>query len=299
MEQKQEITVIVILFNSQHLVDKIINNVNDIIKNLGEIILVENSMKELIISVPTKTNIIKIYPESNLGYGNAINLAVAKASFPLILILNPDLDILEFNIDNYSGKTFFLASGNNVDFPKGFEFPSLLNDTLRITLNRLYRIKLFKNHFDIRQINILSPKQDVDWFSGSLIFTNKQTLKKLEGFDESFFLFYEETDLCKRAKMNGIPIYIDCNIKYSHKILDSSSQSDVIELKQRSELHSFFHYHSKFDKTGNVLLSKFFIFVFAVIVYLFLLIPSLFFKGGVIEKRAKVFKTYVSFFLKA
>lgn len=293
----KSISVIIVLFNSQHLLDKIIDNVNSKIIEAGEVILVENSKHELIISAITNIPIIKIYPGSNLGYGRAINLAVTKASFPLFLILNPDLEILEFNLKNYSPESLFLASGLNINFPCGHEFPSLFNDTLRLTITRLHRIEIFRNIFDIHHININKQIQNVGWFSGSLILTNKRTLEKLKGFDESFFLFYEETDLCRRARENSIPVFIDCNIKYSHTLVDSSSVIDVTELKLKSELHSFFHYHSKYNNKIIITFSKIFLFLFAILTYFSLRFLSLIIHGRILDKRTRLFKTYISFFL--
>lgn len=231
---KQSISVIIVLYNSQHLLDKIIENVNCKVPDAGEIILVENSKTQLIVNGSVSIPINIIYPDSNLGYAKAINLAYKNARFPLLLILNPDLEITEFTIDNYSSESLFLNSGLNVNIPKGHEFPRLFNDTLRITISRLYRMNFLKNIFDVRHVDIIQQIQNVDWFTGAMIFTNKKTMETLNGFDEEFFLFYEETDLCMKAAENSIPVLVDCNIKYAHTILDSSSDIDVSELRLKS-----------------------------------------------------------------
>ncbi len=93
----------------------------------------------------------------------------------------------------------------------------------------------------------ISKKQDltsVNWFSGCFIITNKQTYNYLGGFDERFFLFFEETDLLRRAKLKKIPIFITHKIKIQTRN-GKSSNINVDNLKKKAEVESMLKYLTK------------------------------------------------------
>ena len=75
-----------------------------------------------------------------------------------------------------------------------------------------------------------SPKkiQKVDWVSGGCMMIKKSLFEKLRGFDEHFFMYIEDMELCFRAKKLGLPTYFYPNIKLVHKALGSSNRSFAI-----------------------------------------------------------------------
>jgi len=80
------------------------------------------------------------------------------------------------------------------------------------------------------------------------MFLNMKNLKKIDFFDENFFLYFEEIDLCKRLQNNNIKIYIDPFIEVSH----FGGTSHNTEINKPMELSrnwhwmwSSFYYHKK------------------------------------------------------
>ena len=57
---------------------------------------------------------------------------------------------------------------------------------------------------------------EVDTVKGHAMFLNMEKIKKIGFFDENFFLYFEEIDLCKRIKKNNEKIYIDDSVKIKH-----------------------------------------------------------------------------------
>jgi N-acetylglucosaminyl-diphospho-decaprenol L-rhamnosyltransferase len=231
------ISIICVSYYSLHLLEKTIQDLVDNIENEIEIIIVNNSSDENLNSLRSHT--IKIItPEKNLGYGGGVNFGLRYAQYENILIINPDIEVFKFDFPQQNG--LFIAGGYRPDKPFGFKFPSVHEDTIGFLFTFLRAYTRHRIKCDPSEIT------KVDWITGSLIATNKTTLERLEGFDESFFLFYEEVDFCKRATKIDIPVFITPEIVYkASSAKEKASSVDVKWLKIRSEIDSFMQYHNK------------------------------------------------------
>jgi GT2 family glycosyltransferase len=99
------------------------------------------------------------------------------------------------------------------------------------------------------------------------MYTNKNTIKKLNGFNPDYFMFYEETDLCLRAKKENIPVYASKKIVYeSNKFKSSSVNTEKI--KYSNEIKSALKYHIK----HNSFFKTKFTFIIIKLIYLFYII---------------------------
>lgn len=231
------ISIICVSYYSRHLLKK---TIADIISNIDhdfEILIVNNSPEESLDSFESET--VKILePGDNIGYGAAINYGVTKSKYENLLIINPDIELSSFKFNYPTG--FFIAGGIRPLNPYGYKFPSLLKDTLGILFPYIKILTRKKIQCS------LNSKTYVDWITGSLIATNKSTMNLLKGFDEDYFLFYEEVDLCFRAMINKIPVFIDSSISFEASLLrGKASNADVKWLKLEAEKNSFITYNTK------------------------------------------------------
>ena len=90
--------------------------------------------------------------------------------------------------------------------------------------------------------------QEVDNLKGFAIFFNMSKFNK-KYFDENYFLFFEEIDLCKRVKNDKGKIYLNKNIVIKHEGGSSVSNNNAIELEKNRNWHwmwSTFYYHKKY-----------------------------------------------------
>lgn len=245
MKQKnsENISIIVVLYYSQHLIKDLLKNISDTIENVNEIIFVNNSsdsLKEI-----NQKSIKIISPAKNLGYGGAINLAVKSVTNELIVILNPDVFIKKFTIpQNININDFFILSGVLSEWEDMKGFPNIIDDFLNYSFGNLS--KIFKKPYKKIHINKNIAIQEVDWISGALIVTNKKTFNSLGGFNESFFLFYEEVDLCKRAFTLNFPVYITNSISFDSN-LGTSSSKNVSAIKLKAVIESAQLYHTLYS----------------------------------------------------
>ncbi|MDD5749528.1 MAG: glycosyltransferase family 2 protein [Patescibacteria group bacterium] len=180
-----------------------------------EIIVVDNnsqdgSLKMLAQKYPQ----IKVLAlEKNFGFAKANNLALAKASGSYIVLLNPDTEI----VPGFFGQSKAYLESN----PEVVIFgPKLLNPDASIQasvrslpdwrsqiliLLKLKNIPLAKKFFQAYLLPDFDydREQPVDQIMGAAIVARAEVLKSLNFFDERFFIWFEEVDLCYRAKKNG------------------------------------------------------------------------------------------------
>jgi GT2 family glycosyltransferase len=148
---------------------------------------------------------------SNVGFGKANNIGVAQASGELVLLLNPDtlvsaatLDTLVAALD--SRDEVVIAGPRLVDGHGRAElsFGSMISPLAEL------RQKLLVRGND-RGIGLASSRvermtrqaRDVDWVSGACLLIRRADYERLGGFDERFFMYFEDVDLCARARATG------------------------------------------------------------------------------------------------
>jgi GT2 family glycosyltransferase len=183
--------------------------------------------------------------KSNQGFGYANNVGAKEASGEHFLFLNNDttitsdfitplVRILE-NIPD-AGIVGPKLLNNDGSFQLSFgDFPSLMNEwkTRRLQLKHL----IPKNV--INDGNNLGVK--VDWVSGAALMIRRSLFEKIGGFDENFFMYFEDSDLCFRAKKAGFSIYWfsdACLIHHKGKSYTSENKK-VSEEYRKSQLHYY------------------------------------------------------------
>ena len=196
-----KITVVINTFHSEDRINKCLDSVP---KNLDIIIIENSSNTKFKIEIEKKySNVTCFLAGKNLGYAKGNNLGLSKVKTQFALILNPDAKIEKDTINN------FLISANLV---KNF---SIIGPAIQ-------------DEFNSSEENL--PKQDlfqVDYLKGFAMFLNLDEFKEIGFFDENFFIYLEETDLCRRLKKEKKKIYLDKKIKISH--LGGSSHNKVID----------------------------------------------------------------------
>ena len=182
----KDLTVIITTFKSDLKIENCLNSINSQIK----VIIIENSKSESFkINVEKKfTNVECILPKENLGYSRANNLGLSKVKTKYALILNPDTVLDPQAINNF------------------FEFTKNYEDFAIVGPNQNEQIKnnLKETPFEVKKIK------------GYAMFLNLSKFSNIGFFDENFFLYLEEIDLCKRVRQIKEKIYVDPNIQILH-----------------------------------------------------------------------------------
>ena len=220
---EKNITFVIVSFKSNHIIEKCIQSINSNIK----IIIVENS-KNFVVKKYLENkflNVEVIIANDNLGYGKGNNLGISKIKTQYAFILNPDA-VLGKNCLNELSKAQM----------------NLKDDFTILAPNLSINYGYFSNQKNNFQNEIL----EVDYVKGFAILINLKKVNFDKIFDENFFLFLEEIDLCKRIKDSGGRIFVALNSEIQHSGKQASEYSLNIELCRNWHwMWSLFYYNYK------------------------------------------------------
>lgn len=216
-----QVSIIIINFNCGQYIFNCIESIYSFTtENDFEIIIVDNnsddgSVSELIKKFPE----IKIINNSqNIGFGAANNTGARKAAGEYVFFLNPDTVFLNDCVSIFM--RFFSESGNdavscgarletasgNYSVSYG-NFPSVFQQFSDIGFRVLYK-KSYDKFLSISPPCNFDTPQKVGYLSGAGIFIKKNIFQKAGGFDERFFMYYEDTDLFFRLNKAGYQSFI-------------------------------------------------------------------------------------------
>ena len=214
----KELTVVIVTFKSEAKILDCLRSIGD----QANIIVVENSKnKDFKNDLENKfPNLKCILAGRNLGYAAANNIGLKQVKTKYALVLNPDAILEKHGVKN------FLNRANQV---KEFWLMGPGNDQM---------VQLEFGKEDLIEVSNLK---------GFAIFFNLSKFNN-EYFDENFFLYFEEIDLCKKVKNNNGKIYLDRLIKINHQGSQSVNNLNKSELEKNRNWHwmwSTFYYHKK------------------------------------------------------
>ena len=216
-----DVSIIIVNYGSITLLKDCLDSIKKFTSEISyEVVIIDNSSQKDLVPELLKDceNAILIRNDINKGFGTANNQGAKNAKGKYLLFMNNDTILFENTIK----KVFDFAETseeNNIigckllnedrSIQKSvFDFPSLLNVfTSNFFLYFLFpRSKYFnKYHLMNKGINKVT---NVDVVTGAFLFLERNTFKSLNGFDERFFFYMEETDLCIRHRKNhGRVIY--------------------------------------------------------------------------------------------
>ena len=218
-----DLTIIITTYKSEEKVEDCLNSIDPCI----QVIIVENSSnKKFKDDIEKKFKNVTCYlTNDNLGYGRGNNIGLKKTTSKYSLILNPDTILRKETINNFLN---FLKKGINF----AILAPSQNESSLDLK-------NVDHNHSNIIEANKIK---------GFAMFLNMSKFSEIGFFDENFFLYLEEIDLCKRIKNINEKIYIDENIKIFHHGGQSVNKVFSHEIELTRNWHwmwSLFYFNKK------------------------------------------------------
>ncbi|MBD3393066.1 MAG: glycosyltransferase [Chitinivibrionales bacterium] len=203
----------------------------------SEIIVVDNASLDNSREIITRDNpgIRWIGLKSNIGFGKACNVGVQNASGRYLLFLNPDTVVSK---NALSACVDFMESHPDV----GIAGPKILDPTGRLQpscrrsfptpfiafchFSGLSRLFAKSPVFGKYNLTYLDPEREneVDAVSGSFMFVRTSVFREAGGFDESFFMYGEDLDLCARVREKGYKVWYLPSTQIVHFKGQSSSK---------------------------------------------------------------------------
>lgn len=219
---KNQLSIIIVNYNKYQLTQKCIESISKNIYDIEyEIIVVDNcspneSFNELLKMNFNNKNIKVIRNDVNNGFGYGNNKGVEMSKYENILLLNPDVIVLENSINKMLNR---LLDDTSI----GIIGCKLLNKdySLQYSCRRILSFKDFimartpiKNIFNNKKINEVNEKylmldydhkseREVDWLMGSCLMLRKKDFWAVDGFSEEYFMYFEDVDLAYKLKRIG------------------------------------------------------------------------------------------------
>jgi len=191
-----ELSFIIPNYQSQAYLEKCLFSLVKNLSNINyEIIIINNDPTPLLLTQPHPQTTI-IQAPANLGFAKACNLGARQAKGKILFFLNPDTELLSNDLSNFLP----LLEQKNV----GILAPQLLtteglpqpySSGKKITPLRT----LLQNIFKQKPFFSIEPQ----WVSGAAFLIKKNLFEKLGGFDENFFMYFEDVDFCLRLGKFG------------------------------------------------------------------------------------------------
>lgn len=211
-----DVSIVIVSYNTSKILDECIVSIKKETTCSYEIIVVDNaSVDDSRRMLREKySDIILIENNGNVGFARANNQGFAIAQGKYFFMLNSDTIILDRAIDRLLD---FMEQNPNVGIcgPRNEEidgtlqyscdhFPSIWNNVWSYTnlTNKFPSIPMFRRN--LMRYWDYAGLRDVDKIMGCALMISADLYARLGGLDNSYFMYFEETDLCYRAKKAGL-----------------------------------------------------------------------------------------------
>jgi len=257
---KYSFDIVIVNWNSKELLKECIDSVNNAKKSnctLNKIIIVDNASTDNSLEKlnTEQDNLMVIQNKENLGFAKACNQGAEFANRDFILFLNPDTIIYKntfVNLFDYIKKNdtqdiavygIQLLDDKNIIQKSCFRTPTLLNFIVRsLGLN-----KINSNLFQSYSMEDWDHNESiyVDQVLGAFFMIKQDIFLKMNGFDERFFVYFEESDLAKRLKKSSYKTVYVMEAKAYHKGGGTSEniKATRLFLNTKSRLIYIFKHH--------------------------------------------------------
>lgn len=212
----KKIAVVILNYKLKNLVLKCVNSVLESShKNLQVIVVDNNSEDNIEQSIPQNPKVIFIQSGDNLGFTGGNNLGIKKAlegNPDYIFILNPDTTIKNNTISELLKKTEKYNAG--VASPKIYFSDSKI---IWYAGGKFDKANVLGSHIGVDQKDVgrFDEDRETDFATGAAMFIKKEVFEQIGLFDERYFMYYEDSDFCFRAKKAGFKImYIYSSLVY-------------------------------------------------------------------------------------
>ncbi len=210
IEKTKELSIIIVTYNNEDTIENCLDSIWFHVGCHFEVIVIDNS--ENLLTVKQINQFVKTHPEriikiietkQNIGFAKGCNLGAEMATGKYLMFLNPDT-VIKNDVYRYLNECFEKHSEIGIAGPKMQSgsgdiiktcrnLPTCVNIFLDITgIDRFlgtYQLMRF-SHQEVRYVGQVI---------GACFFLRRDFFEQLNGFDERFFIYFEEVDFCKRA----------------------------------------------------------------------------------------------------
>lgn len=298
LSDKSSLDIIIVNWNSDKLLLECVKSIKDAINylfTLNKLIIVDNNSQDSSLAGIEGLDLplLVIRNKANLGFSKACNQGAKNSEADFILFLNPDTKL--FN-NSLSEPILFLSKEENknvgiVGVQLKDEFGNISRNCARfptpynliyasLGLDKIFP-KIFPPHFMVEWDH--KESRFVDQVMGSFFFVRRSLFNQLQGYDERFFVYYEDLDFSYRASKLGYKSYYLASAQIYHE--GGGTSKNVKANRLAYVLHSKLLYSKKHFS----FLSYFLILFVTLLIEPFVRIFYLLLKGKIEDVRQTIF----------
>jgi GT2 family glycosyltransferase len=259
---KMDLSIIIVSFNTKKLLTACLKSILDYTKGINfEIIVVDNDSEDGSAEAAKNLGVRVIRNNTNPGFATANNQGSKISGGKYVLFLNSDTEIH----DNVLGEivrwmditpkagiaTCGLKNKDGSLQATGGYFPTLPRVFSWMTIQDLPFVDniikpfhpLHSKSLFFKGDNFYKTKKELDWVTGAFLLTRHEILEKAGGWDESFFMYVEEVDLCFRVKKLGYEVWYLPGWSITHLGGASSSNREFALVSEYQGLKKFYKKH--------------------------------------------------------
>ncbi len=222
----KDVTVIIVNYNTAHLIQSCIDTVLEQQGVEKEIMVVDNASHDNSVAVISAYGdaVKLIANQENRGFGCANNQAALLARGKFLFLLNPDAVFqdtmaLKQMLDFMQAEARVGLAGTQVARKKGgYSIPQQFYPGQRYT-----------------QVSYAKLPGNIAWVIGASMMIRRDVFEAVKGFDEDFFLYGEEADLCLRIRKQGYEIGYNPLVMVNHVGGGSEQQTAATDLWQKKQ----------------------------------------------------------------
>ncbi len=206
---------IIVNWNARELLEKCLLSIINAGSHFNfEIIIIDNASEDGSIEMMRKKfpRINLIANTKNLGFAAGVNQGIKQARGEYIVLLNPDVEIMESTVENlleeFEKSTDYGIVGGKIKNEDGSiqpsvrAFPDVFSQVLiSLKLKHIFNSRAIGRY--LAQNFDYEKRQEVDQVMGAFFAIRRKVIEQIGMMDERFFLWFEEVDFCKRAKDAG------------------------------------------------------------------------------------------------
>jgi N-acetylglucosaminyl-diphospho-decaprenol L-rhamnosyltransferase len=182
-----------------------------------EVVVVDNGSKDGSVAAVSAAypQVRVVRSPGNVGYARGANLGIASTDAPIVAVMNPDLTVdpgtAAAMVERLERDVSLAAVGPRVRNTDGSDYPSARREpSVRVAVGHgLLGLWWPTNPFTRRYRQLDADPgeaRDVDWLSGCAVWLRRDALDDIGGWDERYFMYMEDVDLCWRLRRAGYRI---------------------------------------------------------------------------------------------
>jgi N-acetylglucosaminyl-diphospho-decaprenol L-rhamnosyltransferase len=201
---------------------------------IERIVVVDNASSDGSADAARAADVEVVALESNVGFGSGANHGVVRTDTPYVVVCNPDLEVepgankaLVEVLDGDQALGIVAPRIETPDgrlYPSARTFPDMVDAAGHAFLHFVWRDNPFSRRYKMLDWDHSTPG-DVDWVAGTYFMARRSAWDAVGGFDEDFFMYLEDVDLCWRLREAGWRTRYEPAARVVHAIGRSTDQT--------------------------------------------------------------------------